>query len=261
MTSTRLTRNTINELQIQPHLIAIPNYQSFFYTFHTVEPVDVGRLQANYLESTERIVKSKYVLLTSDSFLITPIPSYLTCIKRYVDMYLHLMKGIQQLSQTGIIHLNICLNNIVVKDGTLPLLKGFEHATMNASPECMLEDPIECRVIRYMTAHGLKSISKSNILDICEDNLAERSFLSSFINKPFIYMLDWLKECSSTWNVYGLNSLFLSWFQEKNVFVSKWMACLKKGVAITDRETPDFFIKETKKLLYTAELSDLTATS
>jgi len=92
MTSTRLTLNTINELQIQPHLIRIPNYRSFFYTFHTVEQVDVGRLQANYLESTERIVKSKYVLLTSDSFPIIPIPSYLTCIKRYTDMYLHLMK-------------------------------------------------------------------------------------------------------------------------------------------------------------------------
>ena len=260
-TTSRLTLNTINELQIQPHLLQIPNYQSFFYTFHTVEPVDIGRLQEHYLESTERIVKSKYVLLTSDSFHNTPIQSYLSCIKRYVDMYLHLMKGVKQLSFAGIIHLNICLNNIIVKDGTLPLLKGFEHATMNASSEHMLEEPIECRTIRFMTTHGLKSISKSNILDICGDNLEEQFFLSSFVNKPTTYMLDWLKECSKTWNVYALNTLFLSWLHQKdNLFVSKWIMCLKKGIANTNRGTPEYFIEETKALLYLAELSDLTTT-
>jgi hypothetical protein len=175
------------------------------------------------------------------------------------------MKGIQQLSQIGMIHLNICLNNLIVKEGTLPLLKGFEHATMDVSVDHMLEDPIECRVIRFMITHGLKSISKSNILDICGDNLAEQSFLHSFVNKPVTYMLSWLKDCSNTWNVYALNSLFLSHLEEPswmgNVFVSKWIECLKKGIAITDRGTPDYFMEETKKLLYSAERSDLTATS
>jgi len=162
----------------------------------------------------------------------------------------------------GIIHLNICLNNIVVKDGSLPLLKGFEHATMNASFEHMLEDPIECRTIQYMKTHGLKSISKSNISDICGDHLGEQCFLSSFVNKPATYMLSWLNECSKTWNVYALNSLFLSWLKNvENVFVSKWMACLERGIATTDRGTPDYFMDETKALLYSAEWSDLTATS
>jgi hypothetical protein len=258
---TRITRDTINELTIQPIITNIPNYQSFFYTFHTVAPIVIGRLQDDYIESTESI-RGGYVLLTSDNIHPCSATEFLTSIKRLVDMYLHLMKGMQLLNSVSIVHLNICFRNIVVKDGLLPLLKGFEHATNAVSPDNMLSRPVECRAIKYIVAHKLASISLSSILDICGDNKEEQTFLSKYINKPTKFIIESLLQLSITWNVYSLNELFLGLLNNThtpNSFLSKWKQCLERGTGtVGDRETPAYFIEQTRALMYDAEMSELT---
>lgn len=253
--SIRLTKNTINELTIQPHLVSIPNYRSFFYTFHTVEPIDIGRLNEDYIESTE-CIQSDFILLTSDRFPTTPLSSYLTNIKRYIDMYLHLMKGMKLLDTAHIVHLDICLKNIIIKDGTLPLLKGFERATMDVSIKNMLVSPIECRTIMHIVNHRLSSLSRQTIEEIT-DEADEIEFLTPYINKPKQYIIDSLLKWSSTWNVYSLNHLFLDLLDLTNLtnaFTIQWREILKT------RRSPDDCIKETTQLMLSAELADLTAT-
>ena len=256
---TRITRNTINELTIQPIIMNIPNYPSFFYTFHTAEPVSIGRLQEDYLESTEPI-HGGYVLLTSEQIQTCPAVEYLTSVKRLVDMYLHLMKAVQLLNDASILHLRICFKHIVFKDGVLPLLQGFEHATTVASPDAMLSRPIECRAIKYILTNRLASISMSSILDICRDNKEEQTFLSGYINKPSTFIIESLLSRANTWNVYSLNELILGLLNNPlrpNSFLAKWKACLEEGTVSGERRCPAYFIAQTLALMRETDISEL----
>lgn len=266
---TRITKDTINELTIQPLIVAIPNYKSFFYTFHTVEPIEIGRLQDDYIESTEHI-KGGYVLLTSDAIQYGGAMEFLTSVKRLLDLYLHLMQAVKMMNDASIVHLNICFRNIIVKDGTLPLLKGLEQATIINEQATIInldqaiktiQNPIECRTIRHLLTHKLASISKSTIYDICGDNKEEQTFLSKYINKPVSYIIGSLLQYSSTWNVYSLNELILKLLNnplQPDSFLYKWKELLKRGVAVNYRGTPEYFIEQTKTLMYITEISELT---
>jgi hypothetical protein len=179
-------------------------------------------------------------------------------------MYLHLMRGIQLLNSVSIVHLNICFRNIVVKDGLLPLLQGFEHATNAISPDNMLARPVECRAIKHILAHKLASISLSTILDICGDNKEEQTFLSKYINKPAGTIIETLLQLSNTWNVYSLNELFLGLLNNPhppNSFLSKWKLCLERGTGTVDRGNPAYFIDQTCSLMYDANITELTTTT
>jgi hypothetical protein len=179
-------------------------------------------------------------------------------------MYLHLMKGMLLLNSVSIIHLNICFRNIVVKDGLLPLLQGFECATNAVSPDNMLSRPVECRAIKYIVAHKLASISLSSVLDICGDNKEEQTFLSKYINQPAKSIIETLLQLSNTWNVYSLNELFLGLLNNPhphNSFLSKWKQCLERGTGTVDRETPAYFIDQTRALMYDADITELMTTT
>lgn len=253
MTTTRLTRNTINELTIQPLIVAIPNYRSFFYTFHMAEPVDVGRLNQEYIESSE-FIKSPFILLTSDRFLVTTSLSFLTNVKRCIDMYVHLMKGIQLLNEVGIVHLDISWKNIIVKDGVLPLLRGFEQSTTKVTTNKMLETPIECRVIRHMIRHRLTGLSKHTAEEICGSDESDLAFLTHYINRSNV--IDSLLSNSKTWNVYSLNHLFLDILTntiKNNTFLTKWLELLKQT-----NHPPFYYVEKTIDLMVSSEMSDLS---
>ena len=254
--TTRLTKNTINELTIQPLIVAIPDYRSFFYTFHTVEPMEISLLNEEYIESSE-CIQSPFVLLTSDRFPITSPLSFLTNVKRCIDMYVHLMKGIGLLNEVGIVHLDISWKNIIVKDGVLPLLKGFEQCVIKVTTNKMLETPIECRTIRHMLRHGLSGLSKHTAEELCDGEESDLAFLASYINKPNV--INSLLTNSKTWNVYSLNHLFLDLFSSENLtnhvnaFVTEWKELLKQT-----NHVPKYYIEKTIDLMVSSKMSDLS---
>jgi hypothetical protein len=250
MTTTRLTKNTINELTIQPIIVAIPNYRSFFYTFHTAEPIDISRLNQEYIESSE-FIKSPFILLTSDRFVVTSSLSFLTNVKRCIDMYVHLMKGIHLLNEVGIVHLDISWKNIIVKDGVLPLLRGFERCTTKVTTNKMLETPIECRVIMHMIRQGLSGLSKHTAEEICGGDEDDIAFLTHYVNKPNV--IDSLLSNSKTWNVYSLNHLFLEILTKNNTFLTKWLQLLKQT-----NHPPLYYVEKTIDLMVSSEISDLS---
>ena len=258
MTTTRLTKNTVNELTIQPLIVAIPNYRSFFYTFHTAEPIDIGRLNQEYIESSE-CIQSPFVLLTSDRFLVTSSLSFLTNVKRCIDMYVHLMKGIGLLNELGIVHFDISWKNIIVKDGVLPLLKGFEQCTTKVTTNKMLETPIECRAIRHMLRQGLTGLSYHTAEEICGSDEEDLAFLTHYVNQPNV--MDSLLSNSKRWNVYSLNHLFLDLFVntslvKNNAFVTKWLELLKQT-----NHLPLYYVEKTIELMVSSEMSDLCMSS
>ena len=257
--ATRITTNTINELTIQPLIVAMPNYKSFFYTFNTVQPIEVGRLQDDYIESMEH-VRSGYVLLTSDAIQYSDPMEYLTSVKRLIDFYLHLMQAVKMLDSASIIHRNWCFKNILIKDGVLPLLQGLEHASLRTRDE-LIRTPIECRTIRHIVAHDLASISNTTIADICRDNKEEQTFLSKYVNKPSAHIIrSLLTKYSPTWNVYSLNEMILGLLNnpiKEDTFLYKWKKCLERGLT-EERETADYFIQQTKTLMYACNIAELT---
>jgi len=250
--TTRLTKNTINELTIQPLIVAIPDYRSFFYTFHTVEPVDIGLLNQEYIESSE-CIQSPFVLLTSDKIIATSPLAFLTNVKRCIDMYVHLMKGIGLLNEVGIVHLDISWRNIIVKDGVLPLLKGFEQCVIKVTTNKMLETPIECRAIRHMLRQGLTGLSKHTAEELCDGEEGDFAFLAPYINK--LNVIDSLLTNSKTWNVYSLNHLFLEILTNitENSFVTEWKELLKQT-----NHAPQYYIEKTIYLMVSSKMSDLS---
>lgn len=259
---TRIAKNTINELLIQPHIVAIPDYKSFFYTFHSAESISIGRIQDDYLESTE-CIKGGYVLLTSDAIQQSSAMAYLTSIKRLADLYLHLMRAVDMLNKASILHLNISFKHIIVKDGVLPLLTGFENAAIISDNTKTIRTPIECRAIRHIVSNKLASISISTIMDICGDNKEEQTFLHKYVNQPATHIIKSLLAYAYTWNVYALNELILSLLNnpiEPNTFLDKWKTLLQRGVSVSveNRGTADYFIEKTRELMYAADISDLT---
>jgi hypothetical protein len=149
-----------------------------------------------------------------------------------------------------------------VKDGTLPLLTGLEHATL--SPDKTIRNPVECRAVRYIIDNKLASISSNTILNICRDNKEEQTFLSKYVNQPSADIIASLLTRSSTWNVYSLNEMILSLLNnpiKPDSFLYKWKQLLEQGVATDNRENADYFLKQTKELMYAADITDLITTT
>jgi GTPase SAR1 family protein len=143
-----------------------------------------------------------------------------------------------------------------VKDGVLPLLKGFEHSVIKVTTNKMLERPIECRMIRHMLRHRLTGLSKHTAEELCDGEEGDLAFLAPYINKPNV--IDSLLTNSKRWNVYSLNHLFLNLFESENLtnhmnaFVTEWKELLKQ----TNHE-PKYYVEKTIDLMVSSKMSDL----
>lgn len=261
----QMKKYNANEIYIQKLLKKIPNSSSFFYTFQTCEPINIGMMNQEdnmqQIDSDDSFVLLKYHRInyqTFTSFLDSTNKSN----KQLFDIYAYLLKSIQMLIQNNIVHFNICEKSIILNENNLPLLTmsekswyindDFNMKTRQYPPNFVI--PFELFVIQYILENKLTSISISNIYDICrhyKDKYPSLNllvdiengvlFLKIFINKPSSTIITELFLFAKTWDNYSLSIVFLRVLQSqqpntKSKFIVDWINQLQTNIDIDPRK-------------------------
>jgi hypothetical protein len=262
----QMKKYNANEIYIQKLLKKIPNYSSFFYTFQTCEPVNVGMMNQEdnmqQIDSDDSFVLLKYHRINYQSF-ISFLDSTNKSNKRLFDIYAYLLKSIQMLIKNNIVHSNICEKSIILNENNLPLLTmsqyswcindyDFNIKILESQPNVVI--PFELFTIQYIIENKLTSISISNIYDICRhyketlDLLVDIEigvlFLKIFINKPSATIITELFKFAKTWDNYSLSIVFLRILQTttttstnpSNKIIVDWINQLQTNINIDPRK-------------------------
>jgi hypothetical protein len=284
-TITKIKKRNNNEIRIQSAIKRNPYYYLFFYTFSSHEPISIGIMDTKYIESTQPIETSKFILLGYKEILFDSFESYTTnkSNKILCDLYIHLLKGLKLLQNSNIIHFGINSTNIIVSNGTPLITEHSNSCFSNDDLKCRIMGfknvPFECKVIEYLLEIGLSSISLSNIYELTKytekkgiqnnDLLvgmnSKIDFLRKFINKPTKDIVEQLLTFSSTWDNYSLSILFLGLLspREINPFITKWTAILQTNISPdpTKRNTIETSLEQISELLYNSDIQDLLMVS
>ena len=279
-TITKIKKKNNNEIRIQSAIKRNPYYYLFFYTFSSHEPISIGIMDTKYIESTQPIETSKFILLGYKEILFDSFESYTTnkSNKILCDLYIHLLKGLKLLQKSNIIHFGINSTNIIVSNGA-PLIAEhsnscFSNDDLTRRIMGLKNGPFECKVIEYLLEIGLSSISLSNIYELTQPSKnneenndllvgmnSKIDFLRKFINKPTKDIVEQLLTFSSTWDNYSLSILFLQLLNthKNNIFITKWTAILQTNISPdpTKRNNIETSLEQISELLYNSDIQDL----
>jgi hypothetical protein len=218
-----ITTLTNKEKQINSKIKAIPYWEQFFDTFFSFELVTNLKPEPHLETDTSKEV----VLLKFRHYPRNTEEEYNTLY--HIQDYL--FRSVEKLSRQEIIHLDICEQNIIMKND-IPLLKitnkcvfvkdiiDCAHMTKSA--------PLELYVIWYLMRFQNKSLSSANIYELLHeyesvheyDGVKNRTeegfdFLKGFINKPKEDVIQELLGYASGWNRYFVSLFFLKREKEK----------------------------------------------
>lgn len=206
-----------NEIRVQRLLKTIPDYSLFFHTFLTCEQMHIGRMEEDEITNNETI-KNTMSMVTYDLFPYKSLKEYLQSNKSETAyIYESLYKSIKVMNNHGIIHQNICEENIIVcEHNGFPMITSFEHAIIynNFQPLQLYKGrycSLSMFVILYLQENKLTNLSISNVYQIFKeyseyfpallDESSSIQFLKKYTNKPSEKVIDELmRNYSNTWD-------------------------------------------------------------
>ena len=212
-----------NEIRVQRLLKTIPDYTLFFHTFITCEQMHVGRMEEGEILNEEESINkldanNNISMVTYEIFPYKSLKEYLQYNKSETAyIYESLYKSIKLMNKYGIIHQNICEENIIVcEHNGFPMITSFEHAVIykHFQPVELYKGrycSLSMFVILYLQENKLTNLSISNIYDIFKeyseyfpallDESTSILFLKKYTNKPSEKVIDDLmRNYSSTWD-------------------------------------------------------------
>jgi tRNA A-37 threonylcarbamoyl transferase component Bud32 len=210
-----------NEIRVQRLLKTIPDYSLFFHTFLTCEQMHIGRMEEDEItndEITNDKIKNTMSMITYEIFPYKSLKEYLQSNKSETAyIYESLYKSIKLMNKYGIIHQNICEENIIVcEHNGFPMITSFEHAIIynNFQPVQLYKGrycSLSMFVILYLQENKLTNLSISNVYQIFKeyseyfpallDESSSILFLKKYTNKPSEKVIDELmRNYSSTWD-------------------------------------------------------------
>lgn len=208
-----------NEIRVQRLLKTIPDYTLFFHTFTTCEQMHVGRMEeGEILNDDEPINTNNISMVTYEIFPYKLLKEYLQSNKSETAyIYESLYKSIKLMNKYGIIHQNICEENIIVcEHNGFPMITSFEHAVIykHFQPVQLYKGrycSLSMFVILYLQENKLTNLSISNIYDIFKeyseyfpallDESSSIQFLKKYTNKHSDKVIDELmRNYSNTWD-------------------------------------------------------------
>jgi len=240
-----------NEINVCEKIKSIPFFFLYFNPIINHKLLSISEVDEHALENSES-QNNNYVLilkqaLTYPSFNIffKNIKSTREKIVHLFDTYVYLLKAINELNQNEIVYFNITPDKIGFNKKNHPLLNNFsEGFTYNRGNLSTLNKrftkyeptiyslPLEFHIISFLKDAGResKSISQSNIEDICKDFIVKnyallgfsQEFIKNFykvcvsqvlsfeiINQPSEKIIKEMLAYSISWDNYSLSSLFL----------------------------------------------------
>jgi hypothetical protein len=242
----------------------VPGSQSFYDFFY-----------ANRKKSTEpgeNVIKIKIADKTNKSDKMDKINTIKERKEflKLINSYKHLLESANLLNNANIVNINFHPSTLVFRDN-LPVVARFDDCfhfpTMNEERKSYLFSdyqaknvflPLEAHVICFLIDNRQDTLSFSSIEAICEDcrrrlgslSCFSKAFLDqyketahfslqSLINKPkYLIITEMLQNCS-TWNNYGISTLFLVLLRDvfksrsgfpQNAFFSRFSQILTLGI-------------------------------
>ena len=216
-----ITTITNNEKQINSRIKAIPYWEQYFDTFYSFELI--SNLNPGTRVNQDTRVNQEVCLLKFKHYPKSTGEEY--SVLYHIQDYLY--RRVDKLSNQKIIHLDICQQNIIMKED-IPLLKitnkcVFVKEIIHCSHMTNLV-PLELYTIWYLGRFTNKSLSMANIYELLHEyetihdydygNVKNRTeegfdFLKRFINRPKEEVSKELLEYAPGWNRYFVSLFFL----------------------------------------------------
>jgi len=244
----KIYEECVNEIRISEKIKQIPYFFLYFSPIKNSKILNVSDIDENILELSEIAEKKYYVLLFTEDLHYSSFSHFFNNLSNprekvleLFDSYTYLLKGINALNSNKIVYFDINEEKIGYNKKKQPLLKNFSESFCinddfsqrfnNYTPE-IYSLPLETHIITFLKdeSREKKSISQTNIEEICKDfivkNQALRGFPPEFIktfykslvlqglsfsiiNQSREKIIEKMIKYSITWDNYSLSALFL----------------------------------------------------
>lgn len=256
---TKIVVHSPKQQMIQGLIKKIPKYPFFFYTFYQSNPIQVGQMNEQYIESTKPLKTQKeMVLLKYKNINIVSFNDWNNKSNKVCFQYFHyLVYSLEILLSHEMVHLEITDKTILYHmDEDIPLIKITNQIIyIKDNIESILQTilrfttddypcPIEIYIIQYLQNNNVDSLSITNIYEIIQnyknqyllDLIDLISYFKQYINKPTKQIIQELMMFSNTWGNYSLAFLFLKLINQKtkqnqtqNSFLNQWVKVLESA--------------------------------
>lgn len=235
-----------NEISVLKRIKLLPNCSKYFHVFESIESVKIASIE-NSLQSQMQMQKDNQNMLLryADQKLIY-LDGYLrslSCSRKYIylltDFYTRLLKSINLLVSSNIVHNNIGFKTIVVNSFELPILTNFKFALDLSNPDILeyikhvfiqynpsyIYWPPEIHLLSYILTNKMSSLSLNNIETVinavCFDKdtiIKEQTigYFSKYVNCTSNKIIADILRFSSTWDQYALGISYLNLFLNEN---------------------------------------------
>jgi hypothetical protein len=240
-----------NEIAILKKIKLLPNCSKYFHVFESIESVKIASiensLQMQMQSQIQNLQKDNQNMLLryADQKLIY-LDGYfrsLSCSRKYIylltDFYTRLLKNINLLVSSNIVHNNIGFKTIVVNSFELPILTNFKFSLDLSNPDILeyikhvfiqynpsyIYWPPEIHLLSYILTNKMSSLSLNNIETVinavCFDkdtNMKDQTiaYFSKYVNCSSHKIIADILRFSSTWDQYALGISYLNLFLNEN---------------------------------------------
>ena len=241
----------INEINITNKIKTnLPQlWDKHFYLFDAVETMKIGALDDDvyHLQSFRELKDDGSVLTWYKPRQLVYMDGYLlslSCSRKYIlfllNFYTRLLKSIDLLVASGIIHNNIGFKSIVIdSNDETPILTNFRFGLDTSSKSHLnrffiqyapdrLQWPLEIHLLCYLQTNKLNGLSSHNIELVVKSVIEKNSYLktfgskivdeylesglayfSRFINKSVDWIVADMLQYALTWDNYALSICYL----------------------------------------------------
>ena len=159
---------------------------------------------------------------------LSNLPSDKLVVFHLFDSFSLLLNSIDLLSRHGLTFFCLAPQDIVVGEHLRPVLRNFENCYFSDQSSQFIANlkeneynPIECRVVCYLTENKCASLSIVNIEAICKGYSSEYvDYLRKFINKPAANIIQELLSNAGSWSKYSLALVYLHLIHELSAIFS-----------------------------------------
>ena len=244
-----------NEISVLKRIKLLPNCSKHFHVFESIESVKIAsidnslQMQMQVQKQMQTVKKDNQNMLLryADQKLIY-LDGYLrslSCSRKYIylltDFYARLLKNIDLLVSSNIIHNNIGFKTIVVNSFELPILTNFRFSLDLSNPDILeyikhvfiqynpsyIYWPPDIHLLSYILTNKMSSLSLNNIETVInavcsykdiDTDMKDQiiAYFSKYVNCTSNKIITDILRFSSTWDQYALGISYLNLFLREN---------------------------------------------
>jgi hypothetical protein len=279
-----------NEIAVLTRIKLLPNCSKHFHVFESIESVKFASidnslqvqkqiqsqtLQSYNLQSYNLQKDNQNMLLRYADQKLIYLDGYLrslSCSRKYIylltDFYTRLLKNIDLLVGSNIVHNNIGFKTIVVNSFELPILTNFRFSLDLSNPDILeyikhvfiqynhsyIYWPPEIHLLSYILTNKMSSLSLNNIETVinavCYDkdtatDMKDQiiAYFSKYVNCSSNKIIADILRFSNTWDQYALGISYLNLLLQENIktsnnFVVMFLELLQETVHMIPLKRP-----------------------